>query len=108
MPEVKKRGRPPLSPAEREARRIAKNKQTVEWHKSTGYAAQKKYKESHPESRANERGRVYEPKIRIPMELKGNLESLMKETGLSITRLFVSAVEEKYGVVLHRDIDNRE
>lgn len=106
--ESKRGGRPPLPPEEREARRIAKNKRTTEWHKSTGYAAQKKYKAAHPEHRANERGRVYEPKIRIPMELKENLEILMNETGLSITRLFVSAVEEKYGVVLHYDIDNHD
>lgn len=105
------RGRPSLTPEELETRRIERNKRSVAWQKSTGYAAQKRYKESHPEQRALERARyrakTYEVKVRIPMELKATVESLTQNTGLSITQLFISAVEEKYGVVLHRDIDKR-
>ena len=101
--EIKKRGRPPLSPEAREARRIAKNKSSAEWHKKNGYAAQKRYKAAHPE----QRGQNYEPKIRIALEFKPIIESLTAETGLSITQLFISAIEEKYKVVLHRDIENK-
>ena len=108
----KKRGRPPLTPEELEARRITNNKRSVEWHRSTGYAAQKRYKESHPDQRtrerARERAKTYEPKVRIPMEFKGIIESLTNDTGLSITRLFISAVEEKYNVVLHHNIDKQD
>lgn len=100
----KKRGRTPLSPEEREIRRITENKRAMERHKRNGYAAQKKYRVTHPERyRQN-----YEPKIRIPLEFKPLVENLTKSTGLSITQLFVSAVEEKYQVILHRDIENAD
>ena len=98
----KKKGRPPLTPEEREARRVAQNKSAMERHKKNGYAAQKKYRAAHPEKY----NQNYEPKVRIPLEFKATIESLTQETGFSITRLFISAVEEKYQVVLHRDIDN--
>lgn len=100
--EPKKRGRPPLTSDEREARRAAQNKKAMERHKKNGYAAQKKYRATHPEKY----NQNYEPKVRIPLEFKATIESLTQETGLSITRLFICAVEEKYHVVLHRDIDN--
>lgn len=109
MPEVKKVGRPPLSPEEREKRRIENNRRAAERFKKNGYAAQKKYRALHPEQQVKahkkEREQNYQAKIRIPIECKDTLDGLVSQTGLSIARLFVSAVEEKYGVVLHRDID---
>lgn len=93
--EVKsKGGRPPLSPEEREARRKAKNKRDNERKKAQGYTAQKKYRE-------NRKGRVYEPKLTIPASKKDALFQLMEQTGMTTTQLFVTAVEEKYGVNLH-------
>ena len=47
--EIKKRGRPPLSDEEREAKRIAHNRSASERHKKTGYSAQKKYQQAHKE-----------------------------------------------------------
>lgn len=101
--EPKKRGRPPLSPEKKAERVIAKNKSTNEAHRKSGYSAQKKYRASHPEVY---RGRTYEPKLRIPMDKKDTLAQLMAQTGLTITQLFVGAVEEKYGVILHEIVDN--
>lgn len=90
---TKKPGRPPLSPEEREARRIAKNKRGNARQKERGYPARKSYVERH-------KGEIYEPKLRIPSSNKQDLERLLSETGLTITQLFVGAVKEKYGVDL--------
>lgn len=62
--------------------------------KAGGYAAQKKYRATHPNSK-------YEPKVRIDKNFKPVLQALLDETGLSITDLFVNAVEEKYDIKLH-------
>ena len=51
--------------------------------------------------RENRKGKVYEPKLNIPACKKGTLFLLMEQTGMTTTQLFVSAVEEKYGVDLH-------
>lgn len=101
--EKKKRGRPPLPPGIKAERVAQRNASINAYHKSTGWAAQKKYKASH---RDVCRGRTYEPKLRIPMDKKDILVQLMAQTGLTITQLFVGAVEEKYGVNLHKNIDN--
>ncbi|MGN1121582.1 MAG: hypothetical protein ACI4RV_04375 [Eubacteriales bacterium] len=103
MPDKANKKRVPLTPEEREARRIAQNKMSVERHKRSGYAAQKKYRAAHPEKY----NQSYEAKVRVPLEFKPIIERLTKETGLSITQLFISAVEEKYQVALHRDVDSR-
>lgn len=94
-----KGGRPPLSSEEREARRKAKNKRDNERKKAQGYTAQKKYRE-------NRKGRVYEPKLTIPASKKDALFQLMERTGMTTTQLFVTAVEEKYGVDLHSIADD--
>ena len=97
--EVKnKKGRPPLSAEEKEARVIEQNKKSAAAHKESGYAAQQKYRETHPEKYDN-----YEPKIRIASEFRGTLSKLLSKTGLSITNLFIGAVEEKYNVKLRKD-----
>ena len=106
MEEKKRRGRPPLSPEEKALRLKEKNKRDIERQKNNGYAAQKKYRLAHPDNVVKWRQRFYEPKIRIPKELRPILNSLIKDTGLTITQLFVSAVEEKYGVTLHDILDN--
>lgn len=92
--EIKKKvGRPQLSPEERELRRIAKYKRDNERKKAQGWVAQKKYRATH-------KPQVYEPKLRIPLSKKETLKTLLAETNLSATQLFVGAVEEKYGVIL--------
>lgn len=105
--EKKKRGRPPLSPEEKERRRVAKNATVAAYHKSTGYAAQNKYKKANPERyrEYNRRARetVYEPKIRLHVSKKEALQSLLQAEGLSLTQLFVTLVLEKYGIDLTGD-----
>ena len=102
--EVKKRGRPKkiLTPEEIEAKRIAKISQANEYHRKTGYAAQKKYNAAHKDTY---RGTAYEARARIPANKKDVFLKLVEVTGLSITDLLVGAVEEKYGVILHDDVD---
>lgn len=96
-----KGGRPPLSPEEREARRKAKNKRDNERKRIQGYTAQKKYRDAR-------KGRYYEPKLNIPANKKEILFKLMEQTNLTTTQLFVGAVEEKYGVVLHGTLDKED
>lgn len=66
--------------------------------KEGGYMSQKRYRESH-------RGIYYEPKIRIPAAKEPVLKKLLADTGLSITELCLTAIEEKYGVDLRKPID---
>lgn len=100
--EIKQKvGRPRLSPEEREYRRKIKNKRDNERKKAQGYTAQKRYRE-------NRKGKYYEPKLNIPADKKEVLFRLMEQTGLTTTQLFVGAVEEKYGVILHRTLDKDE
>jgi hypothetical protein len=106
--EVKRgRGRPPLSPEERELRRIENIKRSNEWHKASGYASKKKYKAKHPE-KVTESNAVFRKNhniitIFIPKELRPELDRTLLVTGLTITALFTNAVEEKYGIKLTKD-----
>lgn len=100
MTEPKKRGRQSLSLEEREIRRKEKIRRDNERKKAQGWVAQKKYRANHPS-----RERVYEPKIRIPLDKKAVLTDLLEKTGLSITQLCIGAVEEKYGVSLRNNVD---
>ena len=127
----KKRGRPPLSDEERELRRLETNKKQAERLKRNGYAAQKKYQQEHREyynnlsnaykkvnpdkvkawrkrQTAREKGTVYEPKLRLAIEYKPALEQLSHDTGMSINELCLSALEEKYGIILRKRIDKPE
>lgn len=102
-PEKKKRGRPPLPP-ELKATTGQENSSV----KKDKYAAQKKYQRTHPEKmreiqarkRAKARGYIYEPRLRLTMKSKEQLEELCSSSGLSITKLFCALVKEKYGVEL--------
>lgn len=91
--EIKRRGRPPLPPEVKEARRIAKKKKDNEREKQRGYPAQAKY-------RKGRRGTVYEFRVSIPLEQKSELDRLIDATGLSKTELFCFAINEKFGVDL--------
>lgn len=107
----KRRGRPPMSP-EMKAERVArKNASTNAYHKKSGYAAQEKYRQAHPEKyrtyREAARGRTYEPKLRIPIDKKDELASLLQSEGVSLTQMFMALVMEKYGINLSsEDTDN--
>lgn len=84
--------------------------------KAGGYAAQKRYRENHPDrvreqkrkQNQKNKGSIYEPKLRIPAENKPLLENLLTSTGLSITQLCLGAIEEKYGVKLSKPIDKND
>ena len=101
MTEKKRRGRPALSPEEKEQRRKERNRRDNERKKAMGYIAQKKYREK-------KKHITYQPKLCIPVEKKEDLFRLLEQTGLSTTQLFVGAVEEKYGVVLRKTIDKND
>jgi len=73
------------------------NKQSAQRHKQTNYAAQKKYRENNPDVYD-----FYEPKVRIPSEYRDTIKALSKKTGMSITELFIGAVEAKYNITLSR------
>ena len=109
--EPKKRGRPKkiLTPEETEAKRIARNKRDNERQRANGYAAQKKYNAAHRQQenarKASYRRYIYEPRIRIPMEKKEALRSLLEETGLTLTQIVTTLIEEKYHVDLSEGID---
>jgi len=92
--EVKKgRGRPPLSPKEKEAR-----------HRET----KRKYRESHKEQEIasakirGKKARELYLTVRVPIlrELTPTLERIVAETNMKASKLFLSAVEEKYGIKL--------
>ena len=82
-------------------------------HKKSGYAAQKKYKKNNPEKvrewrrkqKEREKGTIYEPKLRLAIEFKPVLEQLCQDTGKSINELCLSALEEKYDIVLRKHLD---
>ena len=103
----KKRGRPAtLTPEEKEARRIEKNRRDNERKKAGGWTAQKKYQTTH--KRHRDTSSVYEVKIRVPLDKKEEFKALLEQTGLSITKLCLDAIEEKYGVVLLEPLDKSE
>lgn len=95
--EVKKRGRPPLSPEEKEARRIAKNKRDNELKKQRGYPAQVKY-----------RAARYMPRVYLSAKSKESLETLLQKESLTLTQLFIGLVYEKYGILLEEGADDKK
>jgi len=116
--EKKKRGRPKTPRTEEELQQLQGKRR--EWYKTykktydqvTGYASQKKYKANHPErvreQKRRQGAKLYEPKLRIPIEKKPELEKLLSNTGLTISQLFLGAVEEKYGISLQKTVDKTE
>lgn len=113
-PEKKKRGRPPLPP---ELKKPKKSVSGISARKEGGYAAQKKYWETHAEkikeirarTREKNRGYLYEPRLRLTTKSKEQLEELCSSSGLSITKLFCALVKEKYGVELDQPtLENKD
>ena len=104
MSEIKKRGRPPLSDADRELRRIERNKKSNEAHKRSGYAARKKYEKNNPEKvrkiKIKSSEKYSDIHIYIPKEYKPILDEIIFDAKLSITDFFLSAIEEKYNIKL--------
>lgn len=95
--EVKKRGRPPLSPEEKEAHRIAKNKRDSERSKANGYIAQKKYRSEH-----------YVVRFGLPIKSKETLEDLLHSEGMTAAQMFCHLVYEKYGILLEEGAKDKE
>ncbi len=87
------------------------NEQTITEKKSyakrTNYASQKRYAKKHPEQRKDRdkryKAQFYSPKINIPKEYRDDIMVLSNNVGLSVNMLFITAVEEKYGVILHKE-----
>lgn len=104
----KKRGRPPLSDEQKAMRKNKTSKPGISATKEGGYASQKRYRANHPEKVKEWQHRYYEPKVRILQEYRAELERLARETQLTLSELFISAVEEKYCVVLHKHLDKDE
>lgn len=104
MPDgTKKRGRPALSPEEKSRRIEDKRAYVANYSKKNGYAAQKKYRKTHPEIY---KGRFYEPKLRIPVCNKEAFLQLADDNGVSVTQLCLSAIKEKYGIDFSDPVDN--
>lgn len=105
----KKRGRPPLSDEERELRRSEANKKQAERFKKNGYAAQKKYHSTHPEKERERSAERHKKnryiKIQISREYEPTLNDVVASTGCTLTDIFLSAVEEKYKIVLRKQVD---
>lgn len=81
--------------------------------KKKNYAPQKRYAKKHPEQRKSRdkryKAQFYSPKINVPKEYRDDIMSLANATGLSVNMLFITAVEEKYGVILHKEnVENDE
>lgn len=87
-----------------------KLKRELARQKATGYAAQKRYRQMHPDAErersAKRRMDSRTIAIRIKREYEPILDEIVSSTGKTMTDIFISAVEEKYGVVLHKSIDN--
>lgn len=94
----RKRGRPPLSPEAKVESYKERNKYKNEWHKQTGYAAQKKYREAHPFVYSERK--YHDVKVYISRERKDDLKDLAKREGLTVSEMFIRAVEEKYSINL--------
>lgn len=101
----KKRGRPPLTPEQKAMRQKKVSKPGISSTKMGGYASQRRYKENHPDKVKEWQRRYYEPKVRVLQEYRADLERLCRETQLTLSQLFVGAVEEKYCVVLQKHLD---
>lgn len=85
--------------SDEQSRREQRNKRDNAYQKANGYVAQKKYREAH-------KGSHYEPKVRIPIENKEKLTSLLASEGVSLTQLLTNLVFEKYGIDLQGSAEN--
>ena len=93
---------------------IKKYKRGFSSTKEGGYATQKKYKASHPEKvrewsrnkRQRDKGKYYEPKIRIRVDYIPALQKLKEESGLSISQLFIISIKDKYGIALDSSVED--
>lgn len=75
--------------AQTKEERLEKQK---ECHRRNGYAAQKKFKK-----------KMYECRFYIKPEYKDALQKIADEKGVALSRLFVDAAEEKYGIKLREN-----
>lgn len=76
--------------------------------KEGGYLAQKRYREAHPDRVVAQRKLNYAVTLRFPASNKEVLDGLIALTGLTAPQLFLRAVEEKYGVVLQKQLTNKK
>jgi len=72
------------------------NKRHNAQQKESGYAAQKKYQKGY-------RDRMYLCRFYIEKSKKDEIQRIAKENGLSLSRLFIEAVEEKYQIKLREN-----
>lgn len=65
-------------------------KQTTKrnYHKESGYAAQKKYAAKHYQNLT----------VTLPIETKSVLDSIARERGVSLNRLIKEAIQQTYGI----------
>ena len=90
-------GRPiTLTPEQREQRRVENNRKRNECHKRANFAAQKK----------NDKN--YTKPVRVHKSFNDTLAALSTKTNMSVNKLFITAVEEKYNVTLMGDVDREE
>jgi hypothetical protein len=104
----KRKGRPPLPPELKKP----KKKPERNYHNESGYAAQKKWSAKNPQIRKEcdkkRRETHYEAKFRISKDFAPVIEKIIKDTGFSANALLIDALEQKYGVILRKNVDNIE
>jgi hypothetical protein len=78
------------------------------YHKESGYAAQKKYdkKSGYATHKKYDKEHMFRVSLRLHKEFRPVLEKLISDIKKPTTALFLEALEEKYGVILHKSIDN--
>lgn len=71
-------------------------KKQNELHKLAGYPSQKKYNKEYKK-------KMYECRFYIKNEHKDALQEIANAQGVALSRLFINAVEEKYGIKLREN-----
>ena len=76
--------------------------------KEGGYVNQRNYERRHPDKIKAKRARYHNLRIMVHKDFKPLIDSLAEQEGLSLSKLFVHAVEEYYGVTIHKGGNKKE
>jgi len=98
----RKRGRPSLSPEEKEKRILARKEYYKEYQqrRSRNWDKSEVGVKYNRERAKNNRAKKYSPSISIPRAKKSALIDIANKENTSVNKLFISLIKEKYGVDL--------
>ena len=82
-------------------------KRSNDYHKQSGYKARTKHRKAHPEKYKKYQGYYYKPAVTMRAEFKEALDELVKRSGMTLSGLFLDAVEKQHGVIL-RKVDKKK